>query len=85
MSDTINDKQSTADGGAVGKPAVMRRFAVSLVFQRQVGNVVNNTLWLDVVDAMSGEEALGIGIIRARGKGESWSNDPIGMQGVIGF
>lgn len=25
MSDTINDKQSTEDGGAVGKPAVMDR------------------------------------------------------------
>jgi hypothetical protein len=27
MNDTINDNQSTEDGGAVGKPAVMRRLS----------------------------------------------------------
>ena len=31
MSDTINDKQSTEDGGAVGKPAVMRRSLLQVV------------------------------------------------------
>jgi hypothetical protein len=30
MNDTINDKQSTEDGGAVGKPAVMPRFTYRL-------------------------------------------------------
>ena len=85
MNDTINDKQSTEDGGAVGKPAVMRRFSVALVFQRVAGNVVNNTLWMERVDATSEEEALGIGIQKARGKGESWSNDSIGMHGVLAF
>ena len=31
MNDTINDKQSNEDGGAVGKPAVMRRSFIQVV------------------------------------------------------
>ena len=59
MSDTINDKQSTEDGGAVGKPAVMRRFSVSLVFQREANGRLMSALRVRHVDATSEAEALG--------------------------
>jgi len=59
MNDTINDKQSTEDGGAVGKPAVMRRFSVSLVFQEQRGDRLQTALRVIHLEARSEAEALG--------------------------
>jgi hypothetical protein len=85
MTDQPTDNVSSPQDGAVDKPAVMRRLAVALVFTKVVGNVVNNTLWMERIDATSAEEALGIGIQKARGRGEGWCNDPISMHHVLDF
>ena len=69
MNDTINDKQSTEDGGAVGKPAVMGRPVFSPVHidtaERFVGvrhgvrvSIALGDMGLWEVDARRGSECL---------------------------
>ena len=54
--------QSEEQTGRLQQPAVMRRFSVSLVFQRKVGDTLLSALRVTHVDARSKEEALGQGI-----------------------
>lgn len=53
---------STVEDRADGDRAVMRRFSVSLVFQRSMGDKLLSALRVIHVDAHSEEEALGQGI-----------------------
>ena len=58
------DKQdkSNEEHGQLRQADVMRRFSVSLVFQREVGDTLLSTLRVTHVDARSEEEALGQGL-----------------------
>lgn len=71
MSDTINDKQSTEDGGAVGKPAVGGSAPI-LVFRQEGSDGpldgYDDDEWCDVEDddeVIIGYECLGCGHTQA--------------------
>lgn len=66
MSNESNDKQSTESGGTDGKPAVMCRFSVSLVFQKVQGQSVATEMRVAHLWAESKAEALGKAIYKVR-------------------
>ena len=54
--------KSNEEQGQFRQADVMRRFSVSLVFQRKVGDTLLSALRVTHVDARSKEEALGQGL-----------------------
>lgn len=58
----LQDRPEPEESEDVDKHAVMRRFSVSLVFQRKVGDTLLSALRVTHVEARSSEEALGQGL-----------------------
>lgn len=56
MNDTINDKRSTEDGGAVGKPAVRRRASRSQVREQRADEVCRELRWQIANNQWDGNE-----------------------------
>lgn len=77
--------KSNEEQGQLRQADVMRRFAVSLLFQKVQGNEVNQVLYLTKEEAVSEQEALGMGISKAKASGEPWSAYPIALHGVVAF